>query len=158
MIEQPGDLAGGKIRIEQQSGLAGNFTFVTGTMKRFAKICGASVLPDNGIMNGFPGFAIPNNGGFTLVSDPNAGDIFRRNAGLRHHGTNRCDDSCPDFFRIVLDLAGHRIDLAQLMLGGCEWPQGGVKRDRPCGRCPLIDSDESGRHVYVLSFVHPATQ
>ena len=89
VLEQPGDLAGRKVRVEQQSGLAGNFTFVTGTVKRFTKIRGAPILPDNGIVNGFPGVAIPNDRGFTLVGDSNAGDIFRRNVGLRHHGTNR---------------------------------------------------------------------
>ena len=59
VVEQPGDLAGGKIWIEQQSGLAGNFALVTGTPQRFAIFGRAPILPYNRVVDGLAGLRDP---------------------------------------------------------------------------------------------------
>ena len=51
MVEQPGDLAGGKIRIEQKSRLGGDFRFATGAPQGLAILGGAPVLPDDRIVD-----------------------------------------------------------------------------------------------------------
>ena len=59
VVEQPGDLARGKIWIEQQSGLAGNFALMTGTPQRFAIFGRAPVLPYNRVVDGLARFRDP---------------------------------------------------------------------------------------------------
>ena len=146
VIEQPGDLAGGKIRIEQQPGFGGDLRFMAAGAQRIAKIGGAPVLPDNRIVNRLAGGAVPDDGGFTLIGDADAGDILGRQARPSPWRRARMATARrPDFLGVVLDPSGRRIDLAQLLLRAGERLQAGIERDgaRRCGA--LVDGDESGR-------------
>ena len=82
VIEQPGDLAGGKIRIEQQPGLGGDLRLMAGAAQRIAKIRGAAVLPDDGVVDRLAAGAVPDNRGFALIGDADAGDVARAKPGL----------------------------------------------------------------------------
>ena len=115
-LEQPSDLAGGKIRIEQQAGLGGDLRLVAARTQRIAKIGGAPVLPDDGIVDRLAGSALPDDRGFALIGDADAGDVLGRQAGLRHRRAHGRDRRCPDLLRVVLDPTGRRINLAQLLL------------------------------------------
>src|SRR5262249_57325819 len=59
VIEQPGDLGGGKIRIEQEPGARRDRGLVSVSPKRGAGICGAAVRPDDGSMDRAPARALP---------------------------------------------------------------------------------------------------
>ncbi len=52
VVEQPGQLGAGKIRIEQQPGASGDFRFVTGRSHALAVTRGAPILPDDGRCDG----------------------------------------------------------------------------------------------------------
>jgi hypothetical protein len=119
-VEQPGNLAGGKIRIEHQSGLGGDFRLMTGAPQRIAIIRGAAILPDDGVVNGLAAGAIPDHRGFALIGDADAGYVFGGKAGLGHRAAHGGDRGLPDFFRIMLDMAGRWINLPQFLLRGGE--------------------------------------
>ena len=145
LIEQPSDLAGGKIRVEQQPGFGGNLRLKAIASPRIAKFRGAPVLPDDGIVNGFAGDAVPQHRGFALIGNADSGDISRGQPGLGHRVAHGGDDGPPDFFRVVLDPARRRENLAQLQLGCRERLEAGVEHDGARRRRALVDGDECGR-------------
>ena len=115
-IEQPGDLAGGKIRIEQQPGLGPDLQLMAAGAQGFAHRGGAPVLPDDGVVDRLAGRPVPDHRRFALVADADAGDVFCGKAGFRHGLAHGGHNRAPDFLRVVLDLARRRIDLAQFLL------------------------------------------
>ena len=145
VIEQPGDLAGGKIRVEDQPGLGGYRGFMTAVAECLAKIGGAPVLPDNGIVDRLAGGAVPDNRGLTLIGDADAGDIAGRKPRLRHRRADGGNDGLPDFFRVVLDPAGRWKYLPEFLLGDGERLQCRIEHDRARRSRTLIDGDECGR-------------
>ena len=68
---------GGEIGIDQQSGALLNERRVALTAELLAEIGGATVLPDDRIMDGIASFAIPDNRGLALVGDADGCDICR---------------------------------------------------------------------------------
>ena len=59
VLQQPGELAAGKIRVEQKSGLGSDEGFMTGFLEPRAQSGRAPILPDNGAMERTPGRAVP---------------------------------------------------------------------------------------------------
>jgi hypothetical protein len=55
---------------------------VAGGFEAFTNAGGAAVLPDQGIANWLAGFAIPQDGGFALVSDADGCNVFGLRAAL----------------------------------------------------------------------------
>jgi len=149
VVEQPGDLAGGKIRIEQQPRLGRDLRLMAACAQRIAKIGGAAVLPDDGIVDGLAGGAIPDNRGLALIGYADAGDVLGRQAGFRDCRAHRRDRRRPDLLRIVLDLARRGINLAQFLLRAGERLQRRIKRDGARRSRTLVDGDESGRQRKV---------
>ena len=68
VIQQPPQLAAGKIRVNHQAGLVGDDFPVTGPLQLIAEPGRAPILPDNGIIDGSAGLPVPNNRG--LASQP----------------------------------------------------------------------------------------
>ena len=66
---------------------------------------GAAVLPDDGVMDGFAGGTVPDNGSFALVGDADSGDVFRLQAGFGQCFGQHRDLRAPDFLGIVLNPA-----------------------------------------------------
>src|SRR5450830_184199 len=129
VVEDPADLGGGKIRIDQQTGFGANGILVAGGFERIAKRRGAAVLPDDSVIQGAAAIAIPDDGGFTLVGDTDGGnrgavetglgDSFRRYPGLRR----------PDLLRIMLNPAGLRINLLEFLLRRADDVTGMIEQD-----------------------------
>jgi hypothetical protein len=86
MVQNPGDLGRGEIGIRQQAralsdqGLR-SIGFQTGT-----EISRAPVLPDDGVVNGTSGLAVPDNGSFALVGDADGSDIRGRQGCIGQRG------------------------------------------------------------------------
>ena len=78
---------------------------------------GAAVLPDDGVVNGLAGFAVPDHRGFALVGNAQRADVLRFQAGLGQRLAGRGQLAAPDFHRIVFDPARSGINLRQLLLG-----------------------------------------
>ena len=55
VLEQPGDLAGGEIRIEHQPGLGGDLGLVAAFAQQAAKVGGAPILPDDRVVDRLAG-------------------------------------------------------------------------------------------------------
>ncbi len=145
VIEQPGDLACGEIRIEQQPGRGGDPRFMACATQIVTSAGGAPVLPDDGVVDRLAAGAIPDEGGLALVGDADAGDVAGAESGFGHGFAHGCDRRRPDFVRIVLDQARRRIDLPQFLLRRSKRPQRRIECDRPRRRRALIDGDECGR-------------
>ncbi len=145
VVEQPGDLAGGEIRIEQQAGLGRDLGLVAGVAQGGAIFGGAAVLPDDRIVDRLAGRTVPDHGGLALIGDADAGDIARGKPRLLHRLAHGRDRGGPDRLGVVLDLARRRIDLLQFLLGGRKRIERGVERYGARRGRTLVDGDESGR-------------
>ncbi len=115
-IEDPGDLGRGEIGIEQQAGRLAHAIFGAVAAERGADVGGAAVLPDDGAVDGFAGGAVPDDDGFALVGDADAGDVARAHAAGVDRLARGGQDVAPDILRIVLDPAGLRIMLREFGL------------------------------------------
>ena len=73
VVEDPGDLGAGEIRIEDQAGLGRDLAFMAGALQRLAAVGGAAVLPDDGVVDRLAGGAVPHHGRLALVGDADAG-------------------------------------------------------------------------------------
>src|SRR5207253_9407077 len=62
MIEEPGDLGAGEVRVEQEPRLAANQGLGARSLERRAGIRRASVLPDDGAMDRLAAGALPDDG------------------------------------------------------------------------------------------------
>lgn len=116
VIEQPLQLGAGEIRIYEQPGLRLNGLRPALRAQGCAQGLLAAILPDNGVVDGLPGLAIPQHGGFTLIGNANGTDVLGRQARFLKSFASSGKLCIPDFDRIVLDPARARIDLPKLSL------------------------------------------
>jgi len=77
VVEDPRDLGGREIGIDEKPGLLLNAFTMTFGSEALAEVGGPAVLPDDGIAERLSGFAVPDNRGFTLVGDADCRDICR---------------------------------------------------------------------------------
>ena len=89
---------------------------MAGAPERLAVIGGAPILPDDRIVNGLAGFAVPDDRCFALIGNAQPGNVAGAHARLRHDRSHRLNDRGPDFFRIVLNMTWGGIDLRQFPL------------------------------------------
>ena len=81
MIEDPGDFGGGEVGIEDEAGAFLDEGSVASGAEGIADWGGATVLPDDGIVDGFTGVTIPEDGGFALVGDADGGEVMGADFG-----------------------------------------------------------------------------
>src|SRR5580704_8906074 len=81
VVEDPGNFAGGKVRIDQQAGALLDQRFVAVGFELVAERRGATVLPDNRVVNRLSGFAVPYDGGLSLIGNPECGNVPRTQFG-----------------------------------------------------------------------------
>src|SRR5690625_4213352 len=75
VVEYPFDLRGGKISVDQQAGLFTHELLMPGLTQFVAYGCRMAGLPDDGVVYRFAGVLVPDDGGFTLVRDADAGNF-----------------------------------------------------------------------------------
>ena len=108
IVEQPGDLAGGEIRIEQQPGLGGDLRLVAGARASASqKSAVRRSCQTMALWIGLPRGAVPDDRGLALIGDADAGDVFGRRA-----------PPWPCASRTVATVA------AQISSGSCSTPPG----------------------------------
>ncbi len=76
-----------------------------------------AVLPNNGIMDRFTSFSVPDDRRFTLVGDADRGDIGTGSAGAAERIGRNPDLRGPDLVGVVFDPTGLREDLREFFLG-----------------------------------------
>ena len=84
MVENPGNLAGGKIGVGDQTGLFLDLLAVSFLQQIVDEIRRSSALPDDRRVNGLARLFIPDDRGFPLIGDANGGNIRRSGTNLRH--------------------------------------------------------------------------
>ena len=82
VVEQPLDLGCGEVRIEQQSGCCSNVGLDASLAQRLTPLGCAAVLPNNRVRDRYAGCAIPDDGGFALIRDPDRGHVALARTGL----------------------------------------------------------------------------
>src|SRR3546814_16613528 len=95
-VEQPGDLGAGEVGVEQQAGALPHQVFGTLGTQLLAESGGAAVLPDDRLVDGRTGLAVPDHRRLALVGDADGGDQIGR-------------ASCRDSVSVRVDLGGRRI-------------------------------------------------
>ena len=100
----------------------------------------AAVLPDDGVMDGLAGGAIPQQTGFALVGDSDGGQSVERDpgGGFTAHG-DRCH---PNLFGVVLDPTVLRVVLGERALSGGDDHAGTIKDNGPRAASPLVDGEQ----------------
>ncbi len=113
VIEQPGELGSGKIRIEHEAGTAPDFVLQTLFAQARTLVRSAPVLPDNGIAQCASAIALPQDGGFALIGDADGSQIVRAQARALQGLAGAAQLRFPDFLGIVLHPSRLWIDLPQ---------------------------------------------
>ena len=143
VLQNPIDFGSTEVGIQRQTGLGADQLRVLD--QRLAAFSRSPALPDDGVIDGVSGFAIPDDGGFTLIGNPNGVDWARR---FGQGGGDGVDDRLPNVFGIMFDPAGLRVVLFEFAIGIGDDLSGGIIDDRPGSRCALIDGQNA--HVAIL--------
>ena len=108
MIEDPADLAGGKIGVDHQAG------FALDGLARLQSVAigrGAAALPDDGGRDRLAGAAIPDHGGFALIGDADGGDVATPwHVAAFKRPPRGIELRAPDGVGVLLHPAGLRIN------------------------------------------------
>ena len=112
VLQQPGDLGGGEIGIEEEAGQPLDQGALALGLQPAAELGAAPVLPDDGVIDRLAGRPIPHDGGLALIGDADGRHI---RGGGQHLAADR-EGRLPDLLRIMLDPAVGREDLRQLAL------------------------------------------
>jgi hypothetical protein len=145
VVENPADLAGGKIRVDEQAGPGLNRLAGAVGFQPFAEIGGAAVLPDDRVVHRFAGLPVPDNRRLALVGDADRGDVARPDLRAAERLDRDADLRRPDLLRIVLDPAGLREQLRELFLRDRANRAVAVEDDGPRAGRSLVEREDE-RH------------
>jgi hypothetical protein len=112
---------------------------VAGGLQAFAEVGSAAVLPDQRVVYGHAGFAVPQEGGFALVGDADGGNVFRLRVGLGHCFQGNRDLRRRNLLGIVLHPAGLGKDLIELALGDRSQFSVVIEQQSARAGCALIE-------------------
>ena len=114
-----------------------------------AKLCGAAVLPDDGVGDRPARRPLPYDRGLALIGDADCRDRVRPD--LAKHGAADMKHGPPDLLGIVLDLTRRRIDLRERHLRRGAGLALAVEQDGAGARRPLIDGQDEGLCAHLRS-------
>ena len=144
LVEQPADLGGGEVRVDDQSGLAPDQRLVVGQLAATGR--GPPVLPDDGVVDRLAGAAVPQHRGLALVGDAQGGQVAGPDAGVARAAAQTGQDRLPDHLRVVLDPSGPGEMLGEFGVAAADAPRLGVEdADRRPGRA-LVDRQDVLAH------------
>jgi hypothetical protein len=152
VVEQPGDLGGREIRIEQQAGLGRDGGLVARFLQPAAQVRRAAILPDYGAVNGLGGAPVPEQAGFALVGDADSGDIGCGQPSACEGLACRFHGRAPDVLRVVLDPAGGGVMLGELALRQAQDGEVGAEHDGAAGGGSLVECQDHCRFGHVSPF------
>ncbi|GMA86562.1 hypothetical protein GCM10025868_18120 [Angustibacter aerolatus] len=109
-----------------------------------AQPVGAGVLPDDRVVHGLAGGAVPHDRRLALVRDAHGGDLAGRHVGGRQRVRHHLAGARPDLRRVVLDPAGAGQDLAVLLLRDGGHRAVVVEQDAARAGGPLVDGGDVG--------------
>ena len=146
--EDPGDLGGGEVGVEQETGLIANRFFGAVCGELLAEWGAAAVLPDDGVVDRLAGGAVPDEGGLALVGDADGDDVAGQEPGFAKDFDGCGELRGEDVVGIVFDAAGVGVDLRELMLGHAD--DGAIVREEKGSRAggSLIEGEDVRHGVY----------
>jgi hypothetical protein len=148
VVEDPCELGGGEVGVEDEAGAAADRGFVAVGLEGLADAGGAAVLPDEGAVQGGAGAAVPDEAGLALVGDADRGDAGGRDAAAAQDLGDRGEHGLPQLLGVVLDPAGLREVLRELLGGAGADLEVGVDEQAGGAGGALVDGeDEVGRHA-----------
>jgi hypothetical protein len=139
VIEQPGELGGGEVGIEQQPGSRSHEILRPLSPKPCAGLRGAPILPDDRPVDRPPRGAVPHDDRLTLVGDAERGDLCRRRSIALEAFPDHRERVAPDVLGVVLHPGRRRIVLRQLAPREGHGVRVCVERDGACRGRALID-------------------
>src|SRR5436190_6680220 len=146
MVEQPIDFAARKVSVNYQAGFAANQAAMTGPFQLIAKVGSAAILPNNSVVNGVSGSAIPDHRGFTLIGHTDGGNISCFQSGFSQHFSGDSQLAGPNLERIVLDPSGLGKNLPKLLLSNGTNRPAMFKKDCTRAGCALVQC-QNYRHI-----------
>ena len=117
VLQQPGDLRGREVGVEDQAGALPDQRLVPGGAQLLAARGGAAVLPDDRVVQRLAGRRVPDADRLALVGDPDRGQLAGAHAGVVERLARDGLRDRPDLARVVLDPAGPGEVLGELALG-----------------------------------------
>ena len=148
VLHQPGDLAGGEIRIEQKAGYLLHQRAMARLFQLLAECRTPAILPDDGIVQRLARCPVPQHGRLALIGDADGGDIGNLGQHLAADGQR----GAPDLLGIVFDPAIGREDLRQFLLCDGQNMSVLVEDHGPRARRSLVDRQNAAAgHAGPLS-------
>ena len=120
ILQDPADFRSREISINEEPCFFSDFICPAGFLQGIAVGGGSSALPYDGVMYGLAVSFIPEDGGFSLVGDADAGNIFCGDAQLFNGTTGNFQLRIPDFHGVMFHPAGVGVILLELLLGGTQ--------------------------------------
>src|SRR5580700_685677 len=142
VIQNPANLESAEISGQRQTGLGAKPIGAALLGQLGNVLIDARVLPNQRVVDGMAGLAIPNHRGFTLVRDADRGKIARSQAALFQRFRDHLLRPPPNLRGVVLHPSRLRIDLFVLLLGHRNNAPGTIKYDESSTGCTLIDSSD----------------
>src|SRR5690606_34379799 len=116
VVEDPADLRAGEVGGEGQTGLVTEPVLPAVLAELVDDLVRPGVLPDDGVVNGLAGVAVPHHRRLPLVGDADGGDVGDVHAPLLQRPVDDLLGAVPDLLRVVLHPAGLGVDLVVFVL------------------------------------------
>src|SRR6478609_8760371 len=137
VVEDPGNLRGGKIRIEEKTGPRLDHRLGAFSGELCAFVGRSAVLPDDSTVDRLPSLPVPHHHGFALVGNPNGGDAY--NVGGAQRLSRYRNSILPDLLGLVLDMPWCRIMLLNFTLYHGDGASLGIEQNRTRRSRALVD-------------------
>ena len=142
--EHPLDLGRREIGIEHQAGALPDQREVAGVLELVTRRRGATVLPDDGAVEGGASGPVPGHHRLTLVGDPDRPRHPLLVGEASGHLDERGLDGVPDLAGVVLHPPGARVVLGQFAIGDVHHPGPVVDHQCPNPGGTGVDGDGDG--------------
>ena len=146
LVQDPGELQGGRIRGDGQAGPVAEAVHPAGliTGQARAGVGGPGVLPHDGVVDRAPAATIPDDGRLALIADPHRHEVLRRDPGLADGDLHAGPDALDDLVRVVLHPARSWRDLGVLELVAGDRLPVVIEQDAAAARGSLVDGGDEG--------------
>jgi hypothetical protein len=142
--EQPGELRGGEVRVEDESGLAPDRPLEASGSQASAQIRRATILPDDRPVHRTARVAVPHDGRLTLVRDAERRDLGAAHPGAPARAAQDPARDPPDLLGVVLDPPRLRIVLRELAVGASHHAAAAIEDQGGRAGRALVDGDDDG--------------
>ncbi len=157
VIQNPGQLGGGKIRVQQQAGFLGDTRLKRRIFFQLLTQCRRpAVLPDNSVIYRLTAGAFPDNGCLALIGNASRDNITQPATGSRQCFPGTDKGGFPDFFRVMLDPTGLWKMLSKLALTSGQNMTFGRKQNGAVTGGSLIEAQQTAWHRMLSSLFFAA--